>query len=211
MFGRGNHEDCQRGGYGWHYYFRRARRACDTRPSAGVCPLQGLVAGRFRFGADRRPVPRPGEQDWLDLAAKLKAGRQPGGPVLLDDARAGLLRLTTTRLASACRACPKSIAALAGVRIDGRCGAPERRADDHAQWPYPRLPGARHAGDDPGHRRHWRRQPGRVAKELMPPAMGDSVRGPSLELTDGTRDADDEGPGRADQGAGLGRISASAC
>jgi hypothetical protein len=47
VFARGNHEDCQRGGYGWAYYFGDEAAACDTTHKPAVIRLSGMTVVNF--------------------------------------------------------------------------------------------------------------------------------------------------------------------
>jgi len=47
VFARGNHEDCQRGGYGWAYYFGDEAAACDTTHKPAFIRLSGLTLVNF--------------------------------------------------------------------------------------------------------------------------------------------------------------------
>jgi hypothetical protein len=47
VFGRGNHEDCQRGGYGWSYYFGDEAAACDITHKPAVIRLNNLTVVNF--------------------------------------------------------------------------------------------------------------------------------------------------------------------
>lgn len=47
VFARGNHEDCQRGGYGWAYYFGDGAEACEKTHAAAFIRLNSLTVVNF--------------------------------------------------------------------------------------------------------------------------------------------------------------------
>ena len=50
VFARGNHEDCQRGGYGWAYYFGDETAACDTTHKPAFIQTIRDIGYRFEAG-----------------------------------------------------------------------------------------------------------------------------------------------------------------
>lgn len=196
IFTRGNHEDCLRGGFGWHYYFSESAAACDlVHPPAHIA-FKGwsLVDFDSAHTQDRYAV-GPLNQSWVDLAAKLGAQRPAGGPVLLATHEPGYFTCTDddTGERVPCRA--GSIAALGGVRAIADAvrdtGARTLLFSGHihafqvldTQAMTQVIVGIGGANPD------------KVAKELMPPAMEDfDFEDRRLELADGRWRAAPKGP-----------------
>jgi hypothetical protein len=86
VFVRGNHEDCQRGGYGWSYYFGDDAAACDTVHKPAHIRLNGLTLVNFDNAATgNRFLAAELNRSWDDLARSLaeRPPAIPGAPILL--------------------------------------------------------------------------------------------------------------------------------
>lgn len=84
VFGRGNHEDCLRGGYGWFYYFGEGPAGCELvhRPAQIAFKGWSLVSFDSAHTDDRYAVD-PVNKGWLALADTLGARKANGEPILL--------------------------------------------------------------------------------------------------------------------------------
>jgi hypothetical protein len=86
VFGRGNHEDCERGGYGWAYYFGDDAVACDTTHPTAFIRLNGLMVVNFDTAATgNRFLSKDLNRNWDAVAGALRARppATPGEPILL--------------------------------------------------------------------------------------------------------------------------------
>jgi len=86
VFARGNHEDCQRGGYGWAYYFGDEVAACDTTHKPAVIRLAGLTVVNFDTAQTGNAfLVGNMESYWYGLAQTIGTMRPttPGQPIFL--------------------------------------------------------------------------------------------------------------------------------
>lgn len=86
VLGRGNHENCQRGGYGWAYYFGDEAVACDTTHKPAFIRLSGLTVVNFDTAQTGNAfLVGNMESYWYGLAQTLGTMRPttPGQPILL--------------------------------------------------------------------------------------------------------------------------------
>jgi hypothetical protein len=86
VFGRGNHENCDRGGYGWAYYFGDDAVACDTTHTTAFVRLNGLMVVNFDTASTgNRYLAKDMNNNWANVAQVLRAQppATPGEPVLL--------------------------------------------------------------------------------------------------------------------------------
>jgi len=89
IFVRGNHEGCERGGYGWSYYFADGGPACETVHRPAVVRLAGLTFLNFDSAQTDIGYDRDAENKaWLALADRIAASPEtmlgaPGSTVFL--------------------------------------------------------------------------------------------------------------------------------
>jgi len=118
VFARGNHEDCQRGGYGWAYYFGDGVAACDTTHATAFVRLNGLTVVNFDTAATgNRFLAKDMNRNWDDVARVLAAQppATPGEPVLLMTHEPGYFVCTDKQ--SRLEPCKEStVGPIAGVR-----------------------------------------------------------------------------------------------
>jgi hypothetical protein len=109
VLARGNHEDCQRGGYGWSYYFGDEAAACDTTHKPAVIRLSGLTVVNFDTAQTGNAfLVGNMESYWYGLAQTLGTMRPttPGQPILLMSHEPGYFVCAS---ASALQTCPDSL------------------------------------------------------------------------------------------------------
>ena len=121
VFARGNHEDCQRGGYGWAYYFGEDSVACDVVHRAAFIRLNGLTVVNFDTAQTGNSY-LIGDMNkyWDGLARTLGALRPatPGAPILLMSHEPGYSVCIDKK--RALEPCPAPlVAGIAGVRSIG--------------------------------------------------------------------------------------------
>ena len=91
IFVRGNHEDCQRGGYGWFYYFGDSTKACEVTHEPAYLRFADVLVLHFDTShADDEYAYKKVNKKWDDIAREIaqtpvlsvgEAGSSP--PVLL--------------------------------------------------------------------------------------------------------------------------------
>jgi hypothetical protein len=122
VFARGNHEDCQRGGYGWAYYFGEDPEACDIAHRPAFIRLNGLTVVNFDTApTDNKFLAADLNKYWGGLARTLGGLRPaaPGEPILLMTHEPGYF-VCTDKKGTVLQPCPDSlITGIAGVRPIG--------------------------------------------------------------------------------------------
>jgi len=89
IFVRGNHEGCERGGYGWSYYFADGGPACETVHRPAVIRLSGLTLLNFDSAQTDIAWDRNAEnRAWAALAGRIAQSPETmlgpaGAPVFL--------------------------------------------------------------------------------------------------------------------------------
>jgi hypothetical protein len=196
IFVRGNHEDCLRSGFGWHYYFSEGAAGCElVHPPAHIAFKGWSLVVFDSAHTDDKYAADAVNRGWLDLAAKLKARPPTGGPVLLATHEPGYFVCIDENTGKSVPCRPDSVAALGGVRAVGdavrRTGARTILLSGHihsfhvldTQDMTQVIVGTGGA------------RPDKVAKELEPPAIGDfEFEDRRLELTDGRWRVAPKGP-----------------
>jgi hypothetical protein len=107
VFARGNHEDCQRGGYGWAYYFGDGAVACDTTHTPAIIRLAGLTVVNFDTAQTGNAfLVGNMESYWYGLAQTLGTMRPPtpGQPILLMSHEPGYFVCATATALQPCAA-----------------------------------------------------------------------------------------------------------
>lgn len=83
VFVRGNHEDCERGGYGWTYYFGDSAQACEIVHATTHIRLAGLdLINVDSAHTDDKHATQEVNDKWAALARKLRE-TPPSQPVML--------------------------------------------------------------------------------------------------------------------------------
>jgi hypothetical protein len=188
VFIRGNHEDCLRGGFGWHYYFAESAAGCElVHPPAHIAFKGWSLVGFDSAHAEDRYAVGPVNQGWLDLAAKLRSKVvAAGGPVLLVTHEPGYFICTDDKTAQRVPCRSEGIAALGGVRAIAdavhEAGARTILLSSHIHsFQVLDTPGMTQVIVGTGGA-----NPNKMAAELIPPAVGDfAFEDRRLELTDG--------------------------
>lgn len=118
VFARGNHEDCQLGGYGWAYYFGDAPEACATAHPTAFIRLNGLTVVNFDTAATgNRLAARDLDRNWDSVSGALRSlpPASAGEPILLMTHEPGYFFCTGEQ--GRLEACKESkVGAIAGVR-----------------------------------------------------------------------------------------------
>jgi 3',5'-cyclic AMP phosphodiesterase CpdA len=85
VFARGNHEDCQRGGYGWTYYFGDSTRACEIVYDRTLVRLSGLTLVDVDSAhANDKYAVQPINQKWQSIARSVASEvADTTGPIVL--------------------------------------------------------------------------------------------------------------------------------
>jgi hypothetical protein len=119
VFSRGNHEDCERGGYGWYHYFGDVREACRPVAPTAILSLSNLAIVSFDTAqTDNRFVLPSLVKTWVRASDEI--ARLPGsGPVVLLTHRPAYVLCRAhapprKRWPSGCD--PQYVSSLAGVR-----------------------------------------------------------------------------------------------
>lgn len=84
VFSRGNHEDCERGGYGWYHYFGDGKQPCEVSHQTSILTFANLTLVSFDSAqAGNKFVAKEVNARWRQTTEDIERGLAGSGPIFL--------------------------------------------------------------------------------------------------------------------------------